>query len=275
MMLLRLSLLTVLLFASVVVLADEPIEPAVVLKLNGDITDPAAIDFEALPKIAGEHAVVCPVTDALQFQLHNYLIHHDGKYWCMFSHGPVVEDVPTQFISYATSDDAINNFEPLMLASGQWLMTRRDARFNVYMLAGGVKAIDDWQSFPVVKRLEVPKFSPDEQMLPAETRQRWLAVDLQRESEVGTARDVSFVVQRRLDVHKHDAAGDPVHQGDDIPVSARHRARRTPAHRLLAAEAANRSVEDPARGVDLLRTASRLVLMLVSRRAVFFQYKFS
>jgi hypothetical protein len=216
--------------------AEEPVEPAVVLKLNGTLTDPASIDYDALPKLSGEHAVVCPVTDELKFQLHDYLIHHDGKYWCMFSHGPVVEDVPTQFVSYATSDDglkwstpkpvmpapaapyayiargfwlrdgellalvahfrdkgafgvnkelkleayvwdkaadawefrsvlfedAINNYAPQKLANGEWMTTRRDSKFNVYMLAGGVKALDDWQSFPVIKRLEVPKFSPDE-----------------------------------------------------------------------------------------------------------------
>jgi hypothetical protein len=215
---------------------EEAPAPAVLLKLNGAVTDPTTIDFDALPKLTGEHAVVCPTTDALKFQLHNYLIHHDGKYWCLFSHGPAVEDLPTQFVSYATSDDglhwsaakpvmpapaepyayiargfwvrdgeflalvahfrdkgafgvnkelkleayvwdkgadawkfktvlyenAINNFAPQKLANGEWMMTRRDARFNVYMLAGGVKALDDWQSFPVVKRLEVPKFSPDE-----------------------------------------------------------------------------------------------------------------
>lgn len=213
-----------------------PAEPAVVLKLNGAVTDPAAIDYAALPILRGEHAVVCPATDELKFQLHNYLIHHDGKYWCLFSHGPAVEDLPTQFVSYATSDDglkwsaakpvmpppaapyayiardfwlrdgellalvahfrdkgafgvnkelkleayawdkaaddwkfktvvyedAINNFAPQRLANGEWLTTRRDARFNVSMLAGGVRALDDWQSFPVVRRQEVPGFSPDE-----------------------------------------------------------------------------------------------------------------
>lgn len=216
--------------------AQESVEPAVVLKLNGALTDPTNIDYEALPKLVGEHAVVCPATEQLKFQLHDYLIHHDGKYWCLFSHGPVVEDVPTQFVSYATSDDglkwsepkavmpapeapyayiargfwlrngellalvahfrdkgafgvnkelkleayawdrvaeawkfkdvlfedAINNFAPQKLAGGEWMMTRRDARMNVYMLAGGVKALDDWQSFPVVGRLAIPKFAPDE-----------------------------------------------------------------------------------------------------------------
>jgi len=88
--------------------------PSIVLKLNDTITDPAAIDYASLPQIEGRHAVVCPTTDALQFQLHNYLLHHDGKYWCLFSHGPVVEDVPTQFVSYATSDDGLT-----------WTMPRR------------------------------------------------------------------------------------------------------------------------------------------------------
>lgn len=214
--------------------ASEP--PAVVLKLSGSVTDPEAIDYEALPKLPGRHAVVCPTSEALKFQLHNYLIHHDGKYWCLFSHGPVVEDVPTQFVSYATSEDglnwsearpvmpapeapyayiargfwlrdgellalvahyrdkgafgvnkelklqafvwdkaagawkfkttlfedAINNFAPQKLANGEWMVTRRNARMDVFMLAGGVKGLEDWQSFPVVKRLEIPKFSPDE-----------------------------------------------------------------------------------------------------------------
>lgn len=74
----------VMLSSVAVAVPEEPVEPAVVLKLNGTLTDPTAIDFEALPKLNGEHAVVCPVTDELKFQLHDDLIHHDGKYWCMF-----------------------------------------------------------------------------------------------------------------------------------------------------------------------------------------------
>jgi hypothetical protein len=230
----RLSLLLVALGLTCPAAAADP--PAVVLNLQGKITDPANIDYDALPRLAGQNAVVCPPSEALKFQLHNYLLHHGGKYWCLFSHGPVVEDVPTQFVSYATSDDglkwsaakpvmpppaepyayiarglwvregelvalvahfrdkgafgvnkelkleayvwdatseawkfktvlyenAINNFAPQKLASGQWLMTRRDARFNVYMLAGGVKSLEDWESYPVVKRTDVLGFSPDE-----------------------------------------------------------------------------------------------------------------
>lgn len=41
-------------------------------------------------------------------------------------------------------------------------MTRRDSRFNVSVLIGGQTGVDDWKSFPVVERLKVKGFSPDE-----------------------------------------------------------------------------------------------------------------
>jgi hypothetical protein len=62
-------------------------------------------------------------------------------------------------------DNAINNFAPQRLSSGEWMTTRRDARFNVTMLIGGVKGIDDWRVVPVVDRLasiRTTGFSPDE-----------------------------------------------------------------------------------------------------------------
>ncbi len=131
MRLLKTAALVILWFVSVAA-ADEPTEPAVVLKLNGSVTDPNALDYDALPRLKGQHAVVCAATDELKFQLHDYLIHHDGKYWCLFSHGPVVEDVPTQFLSYATSSDGLtwNAAKPVMpapeapyayIARGLWL----------------------------------------------------------------------------------------------------------------------------------------------------------
>ena len=227
--------LLVLLFCGV--LRSE--EPPPMLDLPGTGGDPARIDYAALPLLKGEHAVVCPYDEAWKFQLHNYLLHHDGKFWCMWSAGPVVEDLPTQHVRYATSDDglhwsapknlsgmpaegrafiardfwlrdgellglaasyrghgafgvdkdlklvafawnqesgawtekgvlyqdAINNFSPQKVSTGEWMMTRRDARFNVTMLFGGVKALDDWRAVPVVDRLKAlrgRKFSPDE-----------------------------------------------------------------------------------------------------------------
>jgi hypothetical protein len=208
----------------------------ILLNLPKSGTDPVKIDYAKLPVLKGEHAVVGPFEEQWKLKLHNYLIHHDGRYWCMWSHGPIVEDVPTQHVRYATSQDglkwseakvlvgvpkadyayiargfwlrdgellalaayykgrgafgvnkelelqahawdpkaeawkfkglvfkdAINNFAPQKIPTGEWLMTRRDARFNVSMLTGGLKAIDDWQVSPVVDRKAVDKFSPDE-----------------------------------------------------------------------------------------------------------------
>lgn len=214
--------------------AAEPERP--LLDLPGSGAEPAAIDYAALPRIEGEHAVVCPTDATLKFQLHSYLIHHAGQFWCMWSQGPPVEDEPSQMVRYAVSDDglrwgepqtlarplndnygciargfwardgqllalyahfkgkgafgvdkelrleaaawdaragawkqqglvfdnAINNFPPQTLPTGDWMMTRRDARFNVSVLIGGRKSLNDWRTFPVVERRAVAGFSPDE-----------------------------------------------------------------------------------------------------------------
>lgn len=209
------------------------------LDLPGTGGDPDKIDYAALPVLKGQHAIVCPYDEQWKFQLHNYLLHRDGKFWCMWSAGPEVEDLPTQHVRYAQSDDglvwsapksvtgppaegrayiarsfwerdgellalaasyvgkgafgvnkdlklvawawdaesgawkekgvlyqdAINNFAPQKLPTGEWMVTRRDARFNVSMLIGGMKSISDWRAVPVVDRLtavRTSKFSPDE-----------------------------------------------------------------------------------------------------------------
>lgn len=218
-------------------LAADPLPP--LLDLPGTGGDPDRIDYAALPALKGRHAVVCPFDERWKFQLHNYLLHRDGRFWCQWSAGPEVEDLPTQEVRYATSadglawseprrltgppaegrayiargfwerdgellalaasyrgkgafgvdkdlklvafawdpsaaswkergvvhEDAINNFAPQRLASGEWMVTRRDARFNVSMLIGGVKSLSDWRAVPVVDRLaavRTSQFSPDE-----------------------------------------------------------------------------------------------------------------
>lgn len=220
-------------------LAAFAAEPPPLLDLPGTNGDAEKIDFAALPLLKGEHAIVCPYDEQWKFQLHNYLIHHEGKFWCMWSAGPEVEDHPTQHVLYATSNDglhwsapknltgmpaegrayiargfwlrdgellalaasykgkgafgvdkdlklvafardkdgdswkekatvfenAINNFSPQKISTSEWMMTRRDARFNVSMLIGGVKSLTDWQVVPVVDRMaavKASKFSPDE-----------------------------------------------------------------------------------------------------------------
>lgn len=229
----------------------EQIEPLKILNLPRAGTDPLAIDYESLPRLQGEHAIINAVTPGphavgpdkidmhhLRLNLHNYLIHYGGKFWCIWSDGPKIEDWPTQEIRYSTSDDglswsparsltgqpkepyafiarglwvrdgqllalaaryrgkgafgapdqkqlellafryddandkwarhgkiydnAINNFPPQKLSSGDWILTRRDSKFNVTVLIGGRKSIDDWQAFPVVRIGEVKGFRPDE-----------------------------------------------------------------------------------------------------------------
>jgi hypothetical protein len=224
-------------------------EPVVILDLPGSGADPQTIAYQELPLLTGTHAVISQASldqsgqgvekfdlHHVRFELHNYLAHFGGKYWCIWSDGPPIEDEPTQEIRYATSpdgiawsdsksitgtpaapyayiarglwqrdgellalaahfkgkgafgadkelellayawdggrgtwklkgklyDNAINNFAPQQLASGDWIMTRRDARFNVSMLVGGRKALDDWQCYPVVEIGQVPGFRPDE-----------------------------------------------------------------------------------------------------------------
>lgn len=230
---------------------EQPDTPVPVLNLPGSGTDPAAIDYQSLPRLKGEHAIINPAAPGpyprksdkidlrdLRLNLHNYLIYHDGKFWCIWSDGPRIEDEPTQEIKYATSvdglhwskaksvtgtpekphafiarglwlrdgqlltlaakyqghgafgppdkkhlelvayrwapqqdkwvyegqlyDNAINNFPPQKLPSDNWILTRRDSRFNVSVLIGGVKALNDWQSFPVVGVKQVSGFRPDE-----------------------------------------------------------------------------------------------------------------
>jgi hypothetical protein len=226
--------------------ADEPVP---VLNLPGAGVDPEKIDYETPPVITGKPAVVSAASLAagvspeepydlhhVRFELHNYLARFDGKFWCIWSDGPPIEDEPTQEVRYAVSEDglnwsesqsvtgtpaapyafiarglwerdgellalaahfkgkgafgadkelellayawdagrgawmrrgklfdnAINNFAPQKLASGDWIVTRRDSRFNVSMLIGGRRALDDWRSFPVVDVGGVPGFRPDE-----------------------------------------------------------------------------------------------------------------
>jgi hypothetical protein len=214
-----------------------PVEPVeMVLNLPDTGFESRHIEFDKLPRLNGQHAVVSPRNALLPFQLHSYLAFHDGQYWCMWSQGPLVEDEVTQEVRYATSpdglhwsesasltgppdsgygyiarglwvrdgklhalaahflgkgafgrdkdlsirafdwdetarqwkrgktlyEDAINNFAPQKLASGEWMMIRRDSRYNVFVLIGGRKAIDDWDSIPMVRRSQVHGFIPDE-----------------------------------------------------------------------------------------------------------------
>ena len=45
-------------------------------------------------------------------------------------------------------DDALNNFPPKQLPSGEWMMSRRDHEARITVMIGGVSSIDDWAIHP-------------------------------------------------------------------------------------------------------------------------------
>ncbi|CAG5004516.1 hypothetical protein DYBT9275_03386 [Dyadobacter sp. CECT 9275] len=79
------------------------------LMLTGDWlpADTHKIDYDKLPRVPGEHNVISDVRSQMGVNQHNYLIHHKGKYWAMWSDGPGVEDRVGQRVKYATSKDGI------------------------------------------------------------------------------------------------------------------------------------------------------------------------
>jgi hypothetical protein len=80
--------------------------------------DSQRIDFEALPHVPSQHAVINSVRvpgSSLQVldhqhggvNQHNYLTHYDGRFWAMWSDGPGIEDRVGQRVKYATSADGL------------------------------------------------------------------------------------------------------------------------------------------------------------------------
>lgn len=91
-------------------------ESAPMLKGAWVPADPQTIDFAKLPKVPGELVVVSDVRapgadpklvdkERGGVNQHNYLIHHLGKFWIMWSDGPGVEDRVGQRVKFATSSD--------------------------------------------------------------------------------------------------------------------------------------------------------------------------
>lgn len=91
-----------------------PLPP--MLDLPGSGGEVAQIDFARLPVLRGEHAVVSKADSPWGFRLHNYLAFHEGRFWCMWSHGTAREDLPLQHVRYATSADGLTWSEARELA---------------------------------------------------------------------------------------------------------------------------------------------------------------
>src|SRR5215207_9706133 len=101
-------------------------DPGVMLSGAWVPADTHQIDFHALPRVPSEHVVisdvrakeVSPGTDVRKrggVNQHNYLAHHDGQFWAMWSDGPGVEDRVGQRVKYATSPDGLKWSEPRFL----------------------------------------------------------------------------------------------------------------------------------------------------------------
>lgn len=85
--------------------------------------NPHRLDFASLPKVPSEHVVISDVRaktndptkldkKAGGVNQHNYLIHHDGQFWAMWSDGPGIEDRVGQRVKFATSPDGLKWSEP-------------------------------------------------------------------------------------------------------------------------------------------------------------------
>ena len=86
--------------------------------LKGDWVpaDPHAIDFEKLPRVPVQHVIVSDAHARNGVNQHNYLIHHDGRFWAMWSDGPAVEDRAGQVVQFATSADGLSWSKSIFLS---------------------------------------------------------------------------------------------------------------------------------------------------------------
>ena len=97
--------------------------PETPVMLRGDWFDVAtSIDFFNLPTIEGmEHSVVSDVSGYTEYSsggglnLHGYVKYYDGKFWCMWSDGPQIEDRCGQRVAYAVSEDGVHYSEKMWI----------------------------------------------------------------------------------------------------------------------------------------------------------------
>jgi hypothetical protein len=73
------------------------------------------IDFDHLPRVPVEHVVISDANSTNGVNQHNYLVHHDGRFWAMWSDGPGIEDRVGQVVKYSTSMDGLKWETPELL----------------------------------------------------------------------------------------------------------------------------------------------------------------
>jgi hypothetical protein len=77
--------------------------------------DSHEIDLAGLPRVPSQHVVVNDVRAAKGVNQHNYLVHHGGRFWAMWSDGPAREDRVGQRVKFATSEDGLKWSQPKFL----------------------------------------------------------------------------------------------------------------------------------------------------------------
>lgn len=93
---------------------DPEINPKSTLMLSAAWVpkDTHRIDFDHLPQVPSEHVVVSDARRVNGVNQHNYMIHHLGQFWIMWSDGPGVEDRVGQRVKYSTSPDGLQWTQP-------------------------------------------------------------------------------------------------------------------------------------------------------------------
>jgi len=113
-------------------------------------------------KRGGELLALASLDEAAGFfgpslELHAFRLQSDGSW----------QDAGVVF------DDTINNFPPMKLRTGDWMMSRRPHDYKtsgVHFLVGGVKSLSEWQSYPVLgSAAELKAEEPDWWILPDNT----------------------------------------------------------------------------------------------------------
>lgn len=133
-------------------------------------------------------------------------------------------------------DDALNNFSPKQLPTGEWMMSRRDGKQDVHYLIGGVEAFNRWQSYPAASyrdgtnRPEEPYWwvLPDNRTIAALYRDNGRSGFLMRGFSTDYGRTWSRPVQTNFPDSTSKFSGVRLPDGRYVLVSNPHPKRRDP-----------------------------------------------
>lgn len=113
-------------------------DPASPLMLAGDWvpSDPARIDFTALPRVPSNRVVVNDARKGGGVNQHPYLTRYVNQYWLMWSDGPGIEDRVGQRVSVAVSDDGLTWSTPAYLTPEPPISGPSSPHFNTHSRLG-------------------------------------------------------------------------------------------------------------------------------------------